>query len=467
MPVTFVTAFLDLHEDRSGDKSVETCFGHFQKLVGSGIPIHAFVSACYLDRVPVAPNLTVETLELEDLETWQSVQDLSYSVPPTNAPHHDTANFMTLINAKVEMIQRAPKGASHYAWIDFSIFHVIRDEERAIDTLRRLATAHLPANYMACPGCWSKNTALQSLFSSVNWRFCGGLLIGDAASLCRLYELYQTHYARIVKEQGRLVWEVNLWTYFENIGVDFGWYRADHNDSILAAPIPKRIVASLTTIPPRFALCRKTLDSLIPQVDRIYLSIPETYSRFPGPVTLPEFLEEPGYAKVEVLRSPDFGPATKYLGALGQISEDHWIFVCDDDQEYHPELISRMSAALKDPGAYQNHYRQIQRKTSGGMIHGYVGVIFHASCLKALPEFPLPHAARFVDDQWMSAYCFKEGIEISPTPAEMYPEIFRTLQDGHELYAPEALAFLHNREQMVKELEQALGVRFEGASVTY
>lgn len=466
MPTTFVTAFLDLREDRSGDKTVDICFGHFRTLVASGIPIHAFVSACYRDRMPEAANLTVETLELEDLETWKAAQDLSCSVPPTNAPHHDTANFMSLINAKVEIIQRAPKGASHYAWIDFSIFHVIRNAAAAQATLRRLAVAALPETYVACPGCWAKDTALQTLFAAVNWRFCGGFLIGDAASLENLYDLYRTHYARLLREQRRLVWEVNMWTYFENIGFDFGWYRADHNDSILDTPIPRQIVASLTTIPPRFALCRKTLDSLIPQVDRIYLSIPESYARFPGAVQLPEFLAEPGYSKVSVVRCPDSGPATKYLGALGQIPEDAWIFVCDDDQEYHPELIARSAAALKAPGAYQNHYRHIQNKTSGGLIHGYVGVIFHRSCLRELPEFPLPPAARYVDDQWMSVYCFKHGVEIYPTPAEAYPEIFQTLQDGHELHAPESLAGLLNRVQMVKELEDALEVRFDGWKVS-
>ena len=31
--VTYVTAFLDLHEDRSKDKSFDTCFAHFQYLI--------------------------------------------------------------------------------------------------------------------------------------------------------------------------------------------------------------------------------------------------------------------------------------------------------------------------------------------------------------------------------------------------------------------------------------------------
>jgi hypothetical protein len=59
----------------------------------------------------------------------------------------------------------------------------------------------------------------------------------------------------------------------------------------------------------------------------------------------------------------------------------------------------------------------------------------------------------------------KHSIEIYPTPAEAYPEIFQTLQDGHELYAPEALAGLNNRAEMVKELEEFFQVRFEGAQI--
>jgi hypothetical protein len=471
MPTTFVTAFLDLREDRSKDKSVETCFGHFRALVETGIRIHAFISRCYEDLVPEAKNLTVEFLELEDLDTWQALQGVSYTVPETNAPYHDTANFMILMNSKVELVHLAAARwpGDHFAWIDFSIFHVFRGPETSAKRLQALAIAALPKPYIAFPGCWSKQPIEPALFERVNWRFCGGFFIGDTVTLSKLHELYLKHFRQIVLEHQRLVWEVNIWSLLESeYAFDFGWYRADHNDSIIAAPTPKEIVASLTTIPPRFELCRKTLDSLIPQVDRIYLSIPESYSRFPGTVQLPEFLAEPGYAKVSVVRSPDFGPATKYLGALGEIPETAWIFFCDDDQEYHPTLLARMSTALNGPngpGAYQNHYNSIHRKTSGGVIHGYVGVVIHASCLKALPEFPLPPAARFVDDQWMSAYCFKNSVEIYPTSAETYPEIFQTLQDGHELCAPESLSGLNNRNEMVKELEEALCIRFDGYQI--
>lgn len=468
MPTTFVTAFLDLREDRSKDKSVETCFGHFQTLITTGVRVHAFISRCYQDLVPEAENLTVEFLELEDLDTWRALQDTNYAVPETNAPHHDTANFMILMNSKIELVHLAAARwpGNHFAWIDFSIFHVFRDPVASAKRLQALAAAALPKTYIAFPGCWSKQPVEPALFERVHWRFCGGFFIGDTESLSKLHDLYLEHFRQIVLQRQRLVWEVNIWSLLESEHeFNFGWYRADHNDSIIAAPIPKEIVASLTTIPPRFELCRKTLDSLIPQVDRIYISIPESYARFPGAFQLPEFLAEPGYSKVSVIRSPDFGPATKYLGALGQIPETAWIFICDDDQEYHPTLLARMAAGLNVPGAYQNHYRHIQKKTSGGLVHGYVGVLIHASCLKALPDFPLPPAARFVDDQWMSVYCMKHSIEIYPTPAEAYPEIFKTLQDGHELYAPEALAWLNNRAEMVKELEEFFQVRFEGAQI--
>ena len=469
MPLVFVTAFIDLHEDRSKDKSIDTCFAHFNKLVNTGISIHAFVSASYMDRMPAAPNLTVCTIELEDLDTYKAVQGLTYTVSPTNAPHHDTANFMVLMNAKVEFLHRvqALSDQSHYAWIDFSIFHVIKDEEAAAAYLQRLAASELPPKYVALPGCWSKGTAVSSIFRDTHWRFCGGFFVCDRDTLESFHSLYTDHFANIVTESKALVWEVNIWHYFEmTYGFEFGWYKADHNDSIIRAPIPFRAVASLTTIPPRFANCRKTLDSLLQQVDRIYLSIPEEYSRFPGAVELPEYLaEEPYASKVSVVRSPDFGPATKYLGAIKDIPENRWIFFCDDDQEYSPDLLARMSEGITGPGAYQNHYRSIEKKTSGGQIHGYVGVLIHSSCLSTLDAFPLPTAARFVDDQWMSIYCFKNDVPVHPTKAEEYGDIFRVLQNGHELYGAESLAGLNNRGHMVKEIEGIFGVRFEGPSI--
>ena len=89
-------------------------------------------------------------------------------------------------------------------------------------------------------------------------------------------------------------------------------------------------VASLTTIPPRLENeCRLAVESILPQVDHVYLFIADSYRRFES-VVIPEWTQNP---KITVVRGEDRGPASKYIGCHSQIPKGSWVFVCDDDQE--------------------------------------------------------------------------------------------------------------------------------------
>jgi hypothetical protein len=465
---TFVTAFLDLGEDRSKDKSVERCFGLFSQLAQTGIQIHLFLSRGYqetYDRVVGRlPNIYIEHIELNELDTYDDVTTVNYGLPSIRTEHHDTKNFMILMNSKIEFVYRAMRlqKTPQYAWIDFSIFHVFRDVDTTTAYLKMLGSSTVkPGLYM--PGCWGK---AEPSFSSVCWRFCGGFFLGDRASLENFYLSSRSLFKTLVAVKG-LAWEVNLWAWMEHIGdLDCIWFKADHNDSIVRIPGSAfRVVASLTTIPPRAATCRLALDSLIPQVDHVYLSLATHYRRF-GPWEPPPYLqEEPYRSKVTVVIGEDRGPATKYVGALNFLPENIWVFACDDDQEYHHTLLSTMKESIQEGAVYQNHYDSILQKTSGGLIHGYVGLLVHSSLLQGLRDFPLPEAAYFVDDQWMSIYCFLRGIPIHKTTAEDYVSIFETLDGWHEKIGEASLAGLQNREAMVATLAAEFGVSFHKGSL--
>jgi len=450
MSVTFVTAFLDLHESRPTDRSTQRRIEFFQKLAATGVRLHVFVSPEHADLLGPFNGIK-EVLSLEDLEL--------YSISPSGLPEtrnhdHDTRNFLILMNSKIECVQRAIRSGhsttQHYAWIDFNIFHIFQGvEDEATRQIQSLSQRFYPETCLYFPGCWGKSV----FWESVNWRFCGGFFIGDIESLNALYSLYVREYPRIP----HLSWEVNVWAHFETLGWCPTWYSADHNLRILDVPsFP--IVASLTTIPPREQECRAAIDSLLHQVDHIYLAISLHYRRF-GDYSPPAYLQEEPYAsKVTVCRSEDFGPASKYIGTT---PPDHtWVFVCDDDQEYAANLIERMRKSVQTVGVYQNHYRSIQEKTSGGMVHGYVGNLVHSSILTGLRSFPLPECARFVDDQWVSMYCKLHSIPIMPTEVEFYSEIFKVTEHGHEKLGIHSLSGLNTREEKVRELEAYFGVSF-------
>ena len=243
MTVTFVTAFLDLREDRPKDRATDVRFELFKQLKATGIRLHVFISPEFRDRLPPIENGIVETISLEELDFYPISPQ---GVPDTRSDVHDTRNFLILMNAKIECIRRAIRSghhsSTHYAWADFNLYHVLQDPASG-DELRALSTAYLPSTCMFFPGCWQKGV----LWDSVNWRFCGGFFLGDVNSLNGLYEFYLSEYPKLPK----LTWEVNVWAYFESLGFHFDWYPADHAPSILN--VPRTVVCDPPGIPHAWA----------------------------------------------------------------------------------------------------------------------------------------------------------------------------------------------------------------------
>ena len=76
----FVTAFINLHEDRSKEKSTEERFKFFHKLEETGVRIHLFLSRDITDYSPPA-NVSVEYIDLQELDTYKELEGLEYSLP--------------------------------------------------------------------------------------------------------------------------------------------------------------------------------------------------------------------------------------------------------------------------------------------------------------------------------------------------------------------------------------------------
>ena len=243
MPVTFVSAFLNLHEARPVDKSVERHMDLFRVLQSAGIRIHLFLSPEYRGRVTLE-NGVIEYIRLEDLETFKTAPQ---GLPAQRNAEHDTRNFLILMNSKAELLQRAIQShmhtSEHFAWIDFGIAHIFRTPALAARQLTELSTTVYPERCLLMPGCWTSRTGG---LDQVSWRFCGGFVLGDKASLLGLAGLYTTHFHTLPS----LSWEVNVWALFEANGLlTPTWYKANHDDSILNVPHTTGIVRVPSTVP--------------------------------------------------------------------------------------------------------------------------------------------------------------------------------------------------------------------------
>lgn len=227
MSLTFVTAYIDLYEDRPLDKTHTQHIELFKQIEATGIRLHVFVSPKYRDKISVR-NGVIEQFTLEET--------LAYSTAPNGLPEvrnepHDTRNFLILMNAKTEFVKRAIisglHSSTHYAWIDFGIAHVFRNPATVL-SLPELASRRFPDQCMYVPGCTGKATFL----SNVNWRFCGGFFLGDKQSLVEFHDIHCSIFPKLPI----LTWEVNVWACLESCGWSPSWLKADHNDSIIDIP---------------------------------------------------------------------------------------------------------------------------------------------------------------------------------------------------------------------------------------
>jgi len=258
--ITFTTAFIDLNEDRSKDKSPEVRINHFKTLAKSGIAICLYVSSTYenigkeldteFENVKLMP-----IINLEDLETYKIIKELNPELPINRNYEKDTLNYMILQNAKTEFVYKTivsnPFNTEHFSWIDFSICHILTDTDIVLKQLYTYATTQLKtnnqlsnqsSNQLLFPTCFSKEksqTYFNILTTHIVWRFCGGFFIGTKTALEKMHFLMLHELPKFIQhtDTNIIAWEVNMWCWLE---LKCCWtidsYQADHNNSILTIP---------------------------------------------------------------------------------------------------------------------------------------------------------------------------------------------------------------------------------------
>ena len=241
MEPTFVSAFIDLKEEREKRHTPLSRFNLFEELSSTGIHIHLFLSESYRDlyekMIGERENIFLEYIELEDLTTYDDLSGISYTVPSSDNITKDTAHYHIINNAKIEFVEKAIRqnvfSTDTYAWIDFSIGHMFKKPIETLKYIQSMKTvSHLDGLHF--PGCWDEYRGISELFSKVSWRFCGSFFIGGDKDLLEFHRIYRMQFRKMVKKYGILPWEVNVWHYLEN--KDFFspvWYIADHDDSIV------------------------------------------------------------------------------------------------------------------------------------------------------------------------------------------------------------------------------------------
>jgi hypothetical protein len=243
--VLFVSCYLNLYEERPVDKRIDVHFANAHKVIDTGIPIVIFISKCYTElfmkHFGGASNVILVGIDFDEIELVKACKDLSLDLPSIRNIHHDTRNFLLLMNAKIEFMARAllsyGSEHTHAAWIDFGIAHVFKNPWETCGFLRSIHDRKLRENILLFPGSWAKGERADQIWTNVNWRFSGGFFLGDKASILNMFEMTRSKFVSSLLEHKTLIWETNFWAYCEQQGwFQPTWFFADHNDSIIRVP---------------------------------------------------------------------------------------------------------------------------------------------------------------------------------------------------------------------------------------
>lgn len=110
------------------------------------------------------------------------------------------------------------------------------------------------------------------------------------------------------------------------------------------------IVISLSTTPHRIDKIHDTLQTILVQnikIHSIYLALPYIFKRDNLSYTIPDWLAN--HKHIKIIRSKDYGPATKLLGVLEQIKlpKDAILITMDDDITYPKNAALHLAFAAK------------------------------------------------------------------------------------------------------------------------
>jgi glycosyltransferase involved in cell wall biosynthesis len=350
IPVQYVTAFYSI--PGRVYQNADQVLTDFQPFLRSSLPIMVFTDVETFAETISGEHIRIVQVPKSELEAFRQVEEET-SLPANRNKEKDTLTFLQLMNAKPEFVKRAADlvAATTYVWFDFGVLKVSKQHDRFVKRMESVKECvDFVPNKIIIPGCKGRESIdFTALFSTILWRFCGGIIL-IPASFVKPFYLAASEQLENCRKLGVLTWEVNLWAAIDYSQPDmFHWYNADHNDSIVEFPLPpkqKRIIF-LSMIKNESRIIKRCIQSALPVADAICICdtgstdttvevLTEYFKDFSVPAKVfngPNHLwKNFGYN-----RSQSFLAAVEFCNELGWDPEHTYAIALDADMELKPQ----------------------------------------------------------------------------------------------------------------------------------
>ena len=173
----------------------------------------------------------------------------------TNNHSKDTIDYMFVQCHKTEWVKMAiilTKQNSNKAidkfnflWIDYGIYHMIRNEDVFKRELEALVTRNnsnqTGCNSIRIAGCWDLTLIYNNMnididiYKNITWYFAGSVFGGNETTLFEFADKMKEKCIQIINNKQTLMWEINVWylMYLENLEM-FNSYMCNHDVTIIS-----------------------------------------------------------------------------------------------------------------------------------------------------------------------------------------------------------------------------------------
>ena len=232
---TIVSGLISIkNTNRSIEKYIEFGKKLCQININKVIFIEEYIFNLYF-KDELYPTTTFYITNKENLYLYKYKDELiNFDKLYTDNPTKDTREYMYIQCNKTEWIREAieknPYNSTQFIWIDFGIYHMIKDYEVFSTSIIELKNKSYE-NIRISSGVYNNPI---SIYTHVHWGFLGSIFGGNSVKMLQLADLTKEKCIETIKNQKLIMWEINIWflVFLEHKEL-FDRYFCNHNQSIL------------------------------------------------------------------------------------------------------------------------------------------------------------------------------------------------------------------------------------------
>lgn len=242
MQTTIVTAFMT-KINNIDFRSYNTYIEYGNKLLHLGFPVVMFIEQYmydvhYKENLSKYPSCRFVIFERYENYLYEYLSQVTKYEVATNNPSKDTIGYMFVQCHKTEWLRKAielnPFQTENYTWIDFGIYHMIKNDQLLKESIETLVTTKQYPLVRIASCIDPREPCYSDIYHQVVWFFAGSVVGGNSESLIKFADIMKEFCIKIIQEKKHIMWEVNIWyLIYREFPEIFDFYLCDHNISIL------------------------------------------------------------------------------------------------------------------------------------------------------------------------------------------------------------------------------------------